>query len=67
MIFLLGSLSGCIGNDESMEFSTDESGDSPDVICPNGTNETINGSDVTCATPVAFKAADVSNETLNHE
>ena len=77
MIFLLGSLSGCIGNDESMESSTDESDDpsptdsgsdtdsgsntttgttdttnstdsppveddSPyDVICPDGTNETI--------------------------
>lgn len=101
MIFLLGSLSGCIGNDESMGSSTDESDDSSptdsgsdtdsgsnnttgttdttnstdsppveddspyDVICPDGTNETIQWGNVTCATPVAFKAADVSNETLN--
>ena len=36
-----------------------------DVVCPDGTNETIQWGSVTCAAPVAFKAADVSNETLN--
>lgn len=36
-----------------------------DVVCPDGTNETIQWGSVTCAAPDAFKAADVSNETLN--
>ncbi|MDB3858855.1 hypothetical protein N9289_02450 [Candidatus Poseidonia sp.] len=36
-----------------------------DVVCPDGTNETIQWGVATCAEPVVFKAADVSNETLN--
>ena len=36
-----------------------------DVVCPDGTQETIQWGAVTCAVPTVFKAADVSNETVN--
>ena len=36
-----------------------------DIICPDGSNETIQWGVITCAEPTVFKAADVSNETVN--
>ena len=36
-----------------------------DVVCPDGTNETIQWGVQTCAEPVVYHASDVSNETVN--
>ena len=61
-----GSTENQSSETESPNSETTEPESSPyDVVCPDGSNETIQWGVPTCAEPTVFKASDVSNETLN--
>ena len=61
-----GSSENQSSESESPNSETTEPESSPyDVICPDGSNESIQWGVPTCAEPTVFKASDVSNETLN--
>ena len=74
LILLSGSLAGCLSqpNDEvsstedtNQDNSTTTSSSAYDVVCPDGTNETIRWGRITCATPSVFWASDVPEEQVN--
>ena len=52
-------------NQNNRDFSNETSVNPYQIICPNGSNGTIQWGVITCAEPEVFKASDVSNETVN--
>lgn len=52
-------------NQNNRNFSDETSVNPYQIICPNGSNGTLQWGVITCAEPEIFKASDVSNETVN--
>ena len=74
MVLLSGSLAGCMSEsteEDSSMVSPNEDDvistlSSPyDVVCPDGSNETVQWGRITCATPTVFWASDVPEEQVN--
>ncbi len=63
LIFMFAPLSGCIEASDDDKDSEENPVNPNQIICPDGTNGTIEWGVITCAEPEVFRTSDVSNET----